>query len=53
MPGVWHVEIILGHGNGPAVIYDSGDYGGYLETAIEAFKYSERINKRQGRWRLI
>ena len=31
---------------GPAVVYDSGDYEGCLEKAIEAFKYSERINER-------
>jgi aerobic carbon-monoxide dehydrogenase large subunit len=32
--------------NGPAVIYDSGDYEGCLAKAMEAFSYAERIRER-------
>lgn len=44
--------------NGHAVIYDSGNYEGLLERALEAFKYDERIAERdqlrsQGRYRGI
>ena len=44
--------------NGPAVIYDSGNYEGLLAKALEAFKYDERIAERdqlrsQGRYRGI
>ncbi|MGL4559139.1 MAG: molybdopterin cofactor-binding domain-containing protein, partial [Afipia sp.] len=44
--------------NGPAVIYDSGNYEGLLAKALKAFKYDERIAERdqlrsQGRYRGI
>ncbi len=44
--------------NGPAVIYDSGNYEGLLEKALEAFNYDARIAERdllrvQGRYRGI
>ncbi|HAO41993.1 MAG TPA: xanthine dehydrogenase family protein molybdopterin-binding subunit [Afipia sp.] len=44
--------------NGPAVIYDSGNYQGLLAKALEVFKYDERIAERdqlrsQGRYRGI
>jgi aerobic carbon-monoxide dehydrogenase large subunit len=32
--------------NGPAVIYDSGDYEGCLNAAMEAFNYPARISER-------
>jgi carbon-monoxide dehydrogenase large subunit len=42
--------------NGPAVIYDSGDYEGCLEKALQAFNYAARTHERdelrgQGRYR--
>jgi carbon-monoxide dehydrogenase large subunit len=44
--------------NGPAVIYDSGDYEGCLAKAMEAFKYEARSGERdalraKGRYRGI
>ncbi|MCF2524758.1 xanthine dehydrogenase family protein molybdopterin-binding subunit [Bradyrhizobium sp. G127] len=44
--------------NGPAVIYDSGDYEGCLAKAMEAFKYEARSRERdalraKGRYRGI
>ena len=44
--------------NGPAVIYDSGNYEGCLETALEAFGYAARCGERdqlraKGRYRGI
>ena len=44
--------------NGPAVIYDSGDYEGCLEKALQAFNYAARTHERdelrgQGRYRGI
>jgi carbon-monoxide dehydrogenase large subunit len=32
--------------NGPAVIYDSGDYEGCLEKALQAFNYAARTHER-------
>ena len=44
--------------NGPAVIYDSGNYEGLLAKALDAFKYKERVAERdrmrdQGHYRGI
>ncbi|MGC1353575.1 MAG: molybdopterin cofactor-binding domain-containing protein, partial [Xanthobacteraceae bacterium] len=44
--------------NGPAVIYDSGNYQGCLEAALQAFNYATRISERdelrgRGRYRGI
>ena len=44
--------------NGPAVIYDSGNYQGCLEAALQAFDYTARANERdelrgRGRYRGI
>ena len=44
--------------NGPAVIYDSGDYHACLDAAAEAFSYDARVRerdalRRQGRYRGI
>jgi carbon-monoxide dehydrogenase large subunit len=44
--------------NGPAVIYDSGNYEGLLAKALDVFRYNERVAERdrlrdQGRYRGI